>query len=236
MDIRSVLGSIGAPTLILHSRDNPVAGLDHGRFVADHVPGAKLVEISGGELWLLADHGDEVVGSIEELLTGTRAQADSDRILATLLFTDIVASTSIAADLGDSRWHDLLDRHHTAIREQLERFRGTEVDTTGDGFLATFDGPARAIRCALAIGDAVRSLGLEVRIGVHTGECELIGKKVGGLAVHIAARILASAHDGEVLVSATVKDLVIGSGLSFHDRGDHRLKGVPGEWRLYRVG
>src|SRR5262249_24365693 len=219
----------------LHSSDNPVATVEQGRYLAEHIPGAKFVTISGGDLYLLFEKNEELLGSIEEFLTGTRAKTDSDRIMATLLFTDIVASTERAAELGDRKWHDLLDRHHTAVREQLERFRGNEVDTAGDGFLATFDGPARAIRCALAIRDAVRSLGIEIRSGLHTGECELVDTKVAGLAVHIGARILASARAGEVLVSSTVKDLVMGSGLSFQDRGVHPLKGVPGEWRLFGV-
>jgi len=196
VDVRAVLGSIRAPTLLLHSSDNPVASVEHGRYLAEHIPGAKFVRRSGGDLLLLFD--EEVLGSIEESLTGARAKTDSDRILATLLFTDIVASTERAAELGDRKWHDLLDRHHTAVREQLERFRGNEVDTAGDGFPATFDGPARAIRCALAIRDVVRSLGIDIRSSVHTGECELVGTKVAGLAVHIGARILANARAGEV--------------------------------------
>jgi class 3 adenylate cyclase len=236
VDVRAVLGSIRAPTLLLHSSDNPVASVEHGRYLAEHISGAKFVGVPGGELYLLFERKEEVLGPIEEFLTGARAKTDSDRILATLLFTDIVASTERAAELGDGKWHDLLNRHHTAIREQLGRFCGNEVDTAGDGFLATFDGPARAIRCALAIRDAVRSLGLEVRTSVHTGECELMETNVAGLAVHIGARILANARAGEVLVSGTVKDLVVGSGLSFQDRGVHHLKGVPGEWRLFSVG
>ncbi|HEV8315429.1 MAG TPA: adenylate/guanylate cyclase domain-containing protein, partial [Burkholderiaceae bacterium] len=170
-----------------------------------------------------------------EFLTGTRHADEPDRVLATVLFTDIVGATERAAHLGDRHWHDLLDSHHALIRRELARFRGREVDTAGDGFLATFDGPARAVRCACSICDAVRALGLEVRAGLHTGECELIGDKLGGIAVHTGARVAAQAQSGEVLVSSTVRDLVAGSGLSFQDRGVQSLKGIPGEWRLFAV-
>jgi class 3 adenylate cyclase len=170
---------------------------------------------------------------IEEFLTGSRSSVPVDRVLATVLFTDIVGSTELAAALGDQRWRDLLDRHHGTVRRNLERFRGHEIKTTGDGFLATFDGPARAVRCACAIAEDIRSLGIEVRAGLHTGECEIIGDDVGGIAVHIGARVAAIAGASEVLVSGTVKDLVAGSGLRFHDRGAHSLKGIPGEWRIF---
>jgi class 3 adenylate cyclase len=176
---------------------------------------------------------DPVVDEIEEFLTGVRPQPEVDRVLATLLFTDIVDSTTRAAEMGDRRWRELLERHHAVVRRQLQRFRGREVDTAGDGFLATFDGPARAVRCAAAIRDAMAGIGLAVRAGLHTGECELIGSSVAGIAVHLAARVAAIAASGEVLVSSTVRDLVAGSGLSFVDRGVHVLKGVPGEWRLF---
>jgi class 3 adenylate cyclase len=181
------------------------------------------------------DDGDAILDEIEEFVTGVRHSAEHDRVLATVLFTDIVGATERAASLGDHRWADLLDNHHALVRRELARFRGHEIDTAGDGFLANFDGPARGVRCACAITDSVRSLGVAVRAGLHTGECEVIGEKLGGISVHIGARVAASAAPGEVLVSSTVKDLVAGSGLSFEDRGVQALKGVPGEWHLYAV-
>ena len=189
----------------------------------------------GGDAYLFLEGADEILGHIEEFLTGTRASVEADRILATVLFTDIVGSTERAAALGDRRWRDLLDRHHGAVRKELQRFRGREIDTAGDGFFVTFEGAARSIRCALAIREAVRPFGIEIRAGLHTGECELADEKVSGIAVHIGARIVAKADPGEVLVSGTVKDLVVGSSFSFRDRGVHGLKGVPGEWRLFAV-
>jgi class 3 adenylate cyclase/alpha-beta hydrolase superfamily lysophospholipase len=229
LDVRETLPLIHAPTLVIHSTDNPVAPIEHGRYLAEHIPGAKLIELSGGDTLPFSELFDEVA----EFLTGERPVVPIDRILATVLFTDIVGSTAHAASLGDQRWRSTLDAHDRAVREQLRRFRGTEINTTGDGFVATFDGPARAIRCSHAIVEATHDLGIDVRIGLHTGECEVRGDDLGGLAVHIAARVAAAAGGDEVLVSSTVKDLVAGSGITFDDRGEHDLKGVPGTWRLY---
>jgi len=206
-----------------------------GRQLAARIPGAKYVELPGADHLPWVGDPDAILDEIEEFLTGARPTIEPDRVLATVLFTDIVGSTERLAQVGDRRWRELLGAHHAIVRRELERFRGHEVNTAGDGFLATFDGPARAVRCAGAIRDAVRSVGLEVRAGVHTGEIELMGDDVGGIAVHIGARVAAGAGPGEILVSSTVKDLVAGSGLVFEDRGAHALKGVPGEWRLFRV-
>ena len=203
--------------------------------MAGHIPAAKLVELPGADHLPWLSDSDAIVDEIEELLTGVRGQAEPDRMLATVLFTDVVGSTERAAQLGDRRWRDLLESHNSVVRREIARFRGNEVKTAGDGFLATFDGPARAIRCASAISDAVRLLGIETRAGLHTGECEVMGTDIGGIAVHIGARVAAMAGAGEVLVSSTVKDLVAGSGLEFQERGLHTLKGVPGEWRLFAV-
>jgi class 3 adenylate cyclase len=203
--------------------------------LAQQIKGARFVELHGPDHVPWLSDANVVVDEIEELLTGVRHSAETDRVLATVLFTDIVAATEKAERLGDRAWHDLLDRHHALIRRQLGIFRGREIDTAGDGFLAAFDGPARAVRCACAISDNVRSLGIEIRAGLHTGECEIIGQKLGGIAVHIGARVAGSAEAGEVLVSSTVKDLVAGSGLSFEDRGIRPLKGVSGEWRVFAV-
>ena len=235
IDVRDVLPTIQAPTLVLHRRDDLDASVEEGRWIASRIPGAKFVELPGDAHTLWAGDTDSIVDEIEEFLTGARRGPEPDRVLATVLFTDIVGSTERAREVGDRRWRELLERHHTLVRHQLERYQGREVDTAGDGFLATFDGPARAIRCASAAVNGVRSLGLEIRAGVHTGECELLGDKVAGLAVHTGARVASAASPGEVLVSQTVKDLVAGSGLEFEDRGAHELKGVPGEWRLYAV-
>jgi pimeloyl-ACP methyl ester carboxylesterase len=235
LDVRDVLPTIQAPTLVMHRTDDRDAKVEEGRWIAAQIPGAKFVELPGDAHTLWAGNPDEVVDEIEEFLTGTRRGPDPDRVLATVLFTDIVGSTEEATRLGDRRWAQLLDQHHSLVRRQLERYQGSEVDTAGDGFLATFDGPARAIRCGSAIVNGVRALGLEIRAGVHTGECELVGGKVAGLAVHTGARVASLAGPGEVLVSSTVKDLVAGSGLEFEDRGTRELKGVPGEWRLYAV-
>jgi class 3 adenylate cyclase len=233
MDARHVLSSISAPTLILHSGNDGTVPVQHGRYLAKHIAGAKYVELTGPDhLPWLAD-SETVLGEVTEFLTGTRPAVEPDRVLATVLFTDIVGATEKAASIGDRAWRGLLGNHHAAVRRNLVRFRGREIDTAGDGFLAAFDGPARAVRCAQAISDDVRSLGIEVRAGLHTGECELMGEKLGGIAVHIGARVAALASAGEVLVSSTVKDLVAGSGLSFADRGIQALKGVPGEWHLY---
>ena len=235
IDIRHVLPAIHVPTLILHSVNDQTSNVGAGRHLAARIPGAKLVELPGADHVPYLSDADAILDEIEEFLTGTRHSPEEDRVLATVLFTDIVGATESAAKLGDRRWHDLLDSHHALVRRELLRFRGREIDTTGDGFFAAFDGPARAVRCACAISDAVRSLGIEIRAGLHTGECEVMGDKVGGIAVHTGARIAAHARAGEVLVSNTVKDLVAGSGLSFRDQGVQQLKGVPGDWRLFAV-
>jgi len=235
IDVRDVLPAIQAPTLILHRRDDLDASVEEGRWMAGQIPGAKFVELPGDAHTLWAGNTDEIVDEVEEFLTGARRGLEPDRVLATVLFTDIVGSTAKATELGDRRWREILERHHSIVRQQLARYDGREVDTAGDGFLATFDGPARAIRCASAIQRAVPVIGLEVRAGLHTGECELHGEKVAGVAVHTGARVLGHAGPGEVLVSQTVKDLVAGSGIEFQDRGTHQLKGVPGDWRLYSV-
>jgi class 3 adenylate cyclase len=234
IDVRDVLSSIHSPTLVLHRSDDLDVNVAEGRWVADRIPGAKFVELPGDAHTLWGGDTDSVVDEIEEFLTGARRGPDPDRVLATVLFTDIVGSTEQATRLGDRRWRELLERHHLLVRKELERFKGRELDTAGDGFLATFDGPARAIRCAYAIGKGVRGIGLEVRAGVHTGECELFADKVAGLTVHTGARIVGEAQAGEVLVSQTVTHLVAGSGISFEDRGAHELKGV-GAWHLYSV-
>jgi class 3 adenylate cyclase/pimeloyl-ACP methyl ester carboxylesterase len=232
-DVRQVLQSIQVPTLVLHVQNNPLLPIAHGRYIAEHIQGAEFIELPG------ADIGGGIpasgIADIAEFLTGERSLGEIDRILTTVLFTDIVASTTQAASLGDQRWRSLLDRHDRAIREQLRRFRGNEINTTGDGFVASFDGPARSIRCAREIIEATAKLGIEVRVGLHTGECEVRGEDLGGLAVHIAARVGALASPGEVLVSGTVKDLVVGSGIEFGERGEHELKGVPGSWKLFAV-
>jgi pimeloyl-ACP methyl ester carboxylesterase/class 3 adenylate cyclase len=235
IDVRHVLPAVRVPTLILHSINDRVIDIGASRYMAARIPGAKLVELHGIDHIPWGCDSGVIVDEIEEFLTGARRGAEPDRVLATVLFTDIVGATERASRVGDRNWHDLLDSHHELVRRELERFRGREIDTAGDGFLATFDGPARAVRCACAISDGVRSLGLEIRAGLHTGECELMGDKLGGIAVHTGARVAAEAQAGEVLVSSTVKDLVAGSGLAFLDRGVQSLKGIPGEWRLFAV-
>jgi class 3 adenylate cyclase/alpha-beta hydrolase superfamily lysophospholipase len=235
IDVRHVLPAVRVPTLLLHRTGDRVMDVGGSRYIAQQIPGAKLVELPGDDHVYWLGNWEAIVGEIEEFLTGVRHIAESDRVLSTVLFTDIVESTERVAVLGDTRWRDLLASHHGVMRRELARFRGREVDTAGDGFFATFDGPARAIRCACAAVDAVRELGLQIRAGLHTGECELMGDRFGGIAVHIGARVAGLADPGEVLVSSTVKDLVAGSGLRFADRGTHRLKGVPGEWRLFSV-
>jgi class 3 adenylate cyclase len=233
-DIRDALPAIGVPTLVLHRRDDVIVPAAHGRYFGERIPGARYVELAGADhLWWI--DGDDILDEVESFLTGAPAVAASDRVLATVMFTDIVDSTTRAAEVGDRRWHDLVEAHDRLVRGRLERYHGREVKTLGDGFLATFDGPGRAIRCAAEVRDAVRSLGLELRAGLHTGECELAGDDIRGIAVNIGARVGAKAGAGEVLVSQTVKDLVAGSGLDFEDRGEHELKGVPGAWRLYSV-
>jgi class 3 adenylate cyclase len=233
IDVRSVLPAVAVPTLVLHRVDDSLIGVEHARYLADHIPGAKYVELPGDDHLVFTGDVDRLVDEIEEFLTGQRPEPDPDRILATLLFTDIVDSTRRAAELGDRRWRQLLDRHDEVMRGELERFRGREVTATGDGFLAAFDGPARAVQCALASTEAARRLGVELRVGVHTGECEQRGDQLGGIAVHIAARVAALAQPGQVLASRTVPDLVAGSGLEFSARGEHQLKGVPGTWPLF---
>jgi class 3 adenylate cyclase len=235
MDIRDVLPTIQVPTLVLHRRDDRMVSIELGRYLADHIPGAKLVELEGDDHLFFTGDSDTILDEIQEFLTGARSMPSPERVLSTVLFTDVVGSTERAVDLGDERWRELLRSHDARVRTQLERFQGREVNTTGDGFLATFDGPARAIRCAVAIRDAVEALGLDVRAGVHTGEVEMRDADISGIAVHLAARVAAAAGAGEVLVSRTVVDLVAGSGLTFTDRGEHALKGVPGEWRLFAV-
>jgi pimeloyl-ACP methyl ester carboxylesterase len=236
IDVREVLPTIRVPTLVLQRVDDRDVNVEEGRWIARQIPGAKYVELPGDEHLIWAGDVDAVVDEVEEFLTGRRPVYEPDRVLATVLFTDIVGSTERATELGDRRWRELLDQHHSLVRRQLERFDGREVDTAGDGFLATFDGPARAIRCADSLRVGVRALGLEIRAGLHTGECEVVGDGVRGIAVHTGARVAALAGTGEVLVSSTVKDLVAGSGIEFEDRGTHELKGVAGEWRLYAVG
>jgi pimeloyl-ACP methyl ester carboxylesterase len=234
-DVRELLPVVQAPTLVLHRAHDQIAPPEHGRYLADHIPDARYVELDGTDHIWYTENPDEVVDEIQEFLTGTRASPDPDRRLATVLFTDIVDSTARAAELGDTRWRALLDEHDTTVRQELARFGGHEVDHTGDGFLATFDGPGRAIRCARALHDALARIGIAVRVGVHTGEVEVRGAQIGGLAVHIGARVAASGGGGDIVVSSTVKDLVAGSGLTFADRGEHELKGVPGAWRLFAV-
>jgi pimeloyl-ACP methyl ester carboxylesterase len=235
LDTRAVLPTITAPTLVLHRVGDRNVNVEEVRWIASQIRSARYVELPGDDHLPWTGDTDALVDEVEEFLTGTRPPREPDRVLATVLFTDIVGSTERAAALGDRAWRELLDRHHTLVRRELGRFRGEERDTAGDGFFATFDGPARAIRCAKAVVAGVHELGLEVRAGVHTGECELHDTKVAGIAVSIGARVAAIAGPGEVLVSQTVKDLVAGSGLEFDDRGARSLKGVPGEWRLYAM-
>jgi class 3 adenylate cyclase len=234
IDVRHVAPLIGTPTLILHRVDDRVCHVENARWLARHIHDSKYVELPGDTHPPFVD-GEDMMAEIREFLTGVREPEEPERVLATVLFTDIVGSTERARELGDRRWRDLVERHHEVVRAELARFRGREVDTAGDGFFATFDGPARAIRCGKAITESVRGLGLEVRAGLHTGEVELTGDAVRGIAVHTGARVAAQAGPGEVLVSQTVKDLVAGSGIELQDRGAYELKGVPGDWRLYAV-
>ncbi len=235
IDVRGALSSIDVPALVLHRAEDRIVPLQQGRFLAEQIEGARLVELEGVDHLAWSGDQDALLDEVEEFLTGARRAHEPERALATVLFTDIVASTETAARLGDRRWRELLERHDAIVRRQLAIHRGREVKTMGDGFLATFDGPARAIRCATAITEAVREIGLEVRTGIHTGEVELIGDDVGGMAVNIGARIGALAAPEEVLVSSTVRELVVGSGLDFAERGTHTLKGAPDEWRLFAV-
>ncbi|MGH3081022.1 MAG: alpha/beta fold hydrolase [Gaiellaceae bacterium] len=234
IDVRPVLPTISVPTLVLHRVGDIDVKVEEGRWIASQVPGAKYVELPGDDHLIWAGDVDGLVDEVEDFLTGSRPAPASDRVLATVLFTDIVGASERASELGDRRWREVLEQHHAMVRRELERFRGREVDTAGDGFLATFDGPARAVRCARAIQEALAQLGLDVRAGLHTGEVELSDGGVAGIAVHTGARVAALAEGGEVLVSSTVRDLVSGSGIAFEDRGDQQLKGV-GVWRLYSV-
>ena len=235
MDVRALLPVIRVPTLVLHHADDPMIPPAQGKDVADRIPGAKYVGLPGRNMFHFVEPWRPSFQEIAEFLTGQQADVADDRVLATVLFTDIVDSTRRAAEIGDRDWHALLDAHDAVVRSQLARFRGREVNTSGDGFLAMFDGPQRAIRCAMAIRDAVQALGIEVRAGLHTGECEVRGDDIGGIGVHIGARVSALAGPNDVLVSSTLRDLVIGSGLEFEERGAHELKGVPGEWHLFAV-
>jgi len=235
IDVRDVLSATRVPTLVLHRTGDGVIDVGHARYLAQHIPGAKLIEFTGEVHAPWLGNRDELLDAVEQFLTGGRRAHEPERLLATVLFTDIVGSTERAVALGDNRWRELLEAFYARVREVLQLYRGREVSTAGDGFLAAFDGPARAIRCAGAIGKAVRALGLDVRCGIHTGECELVGTDLAGIAVHIGARVAALAASGEVLVSQTVRDLVAGSGLAFNERGQHRLKGVPEEWRLFQA-
>jgi pimeloyl-ACP methyl ester carboxylesterase len=233
IDTRAVLPTIRVPTLVLHRSGDRDSRVEEGRYLAEHIPGARFVELAGEDHFVSID-ADQILDEVEEFLTGTRPAREPDRVLATVLFTDIVGSSERASELGDRAWRELLAAHHVRVRRELELFQGREVDTAGDGFLATFDGPARAVRCAYAIQQSMSELGLEIRAGLHTGEVELADGNVTGIAVHTGARVAALAEAGEVLVSSTVKDLVAGSGLQFEERGMYELKGV-GEWRLYAV-
>jgi class 3 adenylate cyclase len=235
IDVTDVLPTLRVPTLVLHRTGDTAVPVEAARMFAEGIPGARYVELEGNDHIPWFGDADALLDEIEEFLTGCRHASEPDRALATVLFTDIAGSTERAAALGDRRWRELLERHQTLVRDQLASYDGREVKTMGDGFLATFDGPAKAIRCACSIVERSSSEGVEIRAGVHTGECELIGADVGGMAVHIGARVAARAAPSEVLVSSTVKDLVVGSGIEFADRGSHELKGVPGEWRLLAV-
>jgi pimeloyl-ACP methyl ester carboxylesterase len=235
IDVRDVLPAIRVPTLVVQLAGDRVIPVESGRYLAAHIPDAKYVELDGIDHLPVTEGAETVVDEIEEFLTGSRSRREPDRVLATVLFTDIVGSTERAAQLGDRAWTSLLGEHHALVRTRLEQFRGREIRIAGDGFLATFDGPARAVRCACAIRDDVLRLGLEIRAGLHTGEIELADTGVEGIAVHLGARIAALAQANEVLVSSTVKDLVVGSGIEFAERGTHALKGVPGEWHVHLV-
>ena len=234
-DVRAILPQVRVPTLVLTRPNTAFYEPGHAHYVAERIPGAKLRELAGEDIFMAGGDVDPLVNELEEFFTGTRRERPPERVLATVLFTDIVGSTQRAAELGDSRWRELLDRHNELVRRHLARHQGREVKTIGDGFLATFDGPARGVRCATEIAEEVSRLGLEIRAGLHTGECEVVGDDVAGMAVNIGARVSALAGPGEVLVSGTVKDLVFGSELEFADRGEHELKGVPGSWRLYEA-
>lgn len=233
IDVRPVLPAVRVPTLIVHRTGDRNIRIEHARYIAEHTPGAKLVELPGDDHMPWVGDTEALVGEIQEFLTGMRHRPEPDRVLATVLFSDIVGATKRAAEEGDKKWRDLLAEHHRLIREVLKHFKGREVDTAGDSFFATFDGPARAVCCAAAIHDALQELEIDVRVGIHTGECEMMDGKVTGIAVHIGSRVMNLAAPGEVLVTSTVKDLVAGSSLRFVERGAHELKGVPGQWNLF---
>jgi len=235
LDIRHVLPVIQVPTLIMHRKDDKDIDIGGSRYLASQIRGAKMVELPGDDhiIWVGDTH--RLLDEIEMFITGTLHEHEPERILATLLFTDIVSSTETATSLGDQRWHYLLNQHNEIVRKELVRYRGKEITTTGDGFLATFDGPARAIRCACAIRDVLKQAGLAIRAGLHTGEIKLMEDNIGGIAVHLCSRVMTKAADGEVLITSTVKDLVAGSGIQFESGGKHQLKGIPGEWELYSV-
>ena len=235
IDIRNILPAVRVPTLMLHRVNDRDARVEEGRWIASQIPGARFVELPGEDHISWVGDADRILDEIEDFLTGQRRRQEIDRVLATVLFTDIAGSTELAASVGDVRWRELLSAHHAAVRNQLGIYRGREVDTAGDGFFATFDGPARAIRCACAIVLALRELGIDIRAGIHTGECELVDGKIGGIAVHIGARVASQARPGQVVVSSTVKDLVAGSRIEFRELGVVQLKGVPGDIRLFLV-
>jgi class 3 adenylate cyclase len=235
IDVRAALASVGVPTLVLcHSTDR-VTPFSWSEYLADHIAGARLVDLGPGDHLFFTGDTEQLLGELHDFLTGTPGGPVPEQVLATVVFTDIVGSTERAAELGDTAWHRVLERHDDLVRVELGRWRGREVKQLGDGFFASFDGPARAIHCAQAITQGVRDFGLEVRAGVHTGECERRGDDLAGMAIHIGARVGAAAGAGEILVSSTVRDLVVGSGIAFTDRGARRFKGVPGEWRVYAV-
>ncbi len=233
IDLRSVLSAIRVPTLVLHRTGDRDSSIEEGRYLAEHIPGARFVELSGNDHLPWAGDQDAILDEVEEFLTGVRQGPEIDRVLATVLFSDIVGSTEMAVQLGNQEYRTLLESYYSTVRRDLVRFRGRELDTAGDGFFATFDGPARGIRCACMTRDALQTIGIRIRAGLHTGECEVVQDRLVGVALHIGARVAAHAAPGEVLVSSTVKDLVAGSGIQFQDRGTHSLKGVPGEWRLF---
>ena len=233
IDVRHVLPSVRVPTLIVHRVGDRVLDVANSRYMAEQIPGSRLVEFPGDDHVPWVGDFDPILQEVQEFLTGRRHAPETERVLATVQFTDIVQSTERAAALGDRKWRELLENFQSQVRDNLRHYRGREIDTAGDGFLSAFDGPARAIRCAAAVRDGARAQGIEIRAGLHTGECELIGDKLGGIAVHIGARVAGKAEPGEIVVSQTVRDLVAGSGLQFAERGTHTLKGVPGEWRLY---
>jgi len=235
IDVRDILPTVRVPTLVLHRVGDLVIDIDQGRYLAENIPGAKIVELPGEDhLWWVGDT-EALVNEVQVFLTGEQSTIEIDRVLATVLFTDIVDSTKRAAEMGDSRWKDVLDTHNVVMLREIDRFRGRTVRSTGDGFLAVFDGPGRAIRCGSAVSRELRQLGIEIRVGVHTGEIDLMGEDIGGISVNIAARVLAEAANNEVWTSRTVKDLVVGSGFEFTEKGNYSLKGVPGEWGLFSV-